>query len=260
LNNETLPWADWAAEFRENMPAELEKFVQDKAAGSASTDHTKSIRERLKDIMNLFRISRYRPSPNGSLLIDNEQLIRGGKTGSHRENKPFSTRKRSGKAGGTGGNVYSAFQKKDGVTGQQVNPDMFPSVRWVTVSDGTIVLGDIEDRAARYLADQNILLINSDFRVVTDMIEFFVNEFGSLSGVNSVVEDSVHGWFEQALVETVIGAQALQGSKEWTVQDVEAAFSEEALTAAVMQRYHVNIAVKRDLGSRLGSLRAMKVA
>lgn len=204
--------------------------------------------------------SRYRPSQNGILLIDNEQLIRGGKTGPHIENKPFSTGKRSGKVGGTSGNVYSAFEKKDGVTGQQVNPDLFPTVTWVTVADGTRVLGDTEDRAARYLTDQNILLINSDFRVFTDMIEFFVNEFGSQPGVNSVVEDSVHGWFEQALVETVIGAQALQGSKEWTVQDVEAALSEEALTTAVMQRYHVNIAVKRDLGSRLGSLRAMKVA
>jgi hypothetical protein len=242
------------------MPSEIEEFVQEKAAGSASTDHTKSIRERLKEIMNLFKVSRYRPSLNGSLLIDDEQLIRGGNTGSHKENKPFGARKRSGRVGGTGGNVYSAFQKKDGVTGQKVNPDIFPTVRWVTLADGTRVPGDIEDRAARYLADQNLLLINSDFRVFTDMIEFFVNEFGNQPGIKGTVEDSVHGWFEQALVETVIGAQALQGSKEWTIQDVDSALSEEALTTAVMQRYHVNIAVKRDLGSRLGSLRAMKVA
>jgi len=33
--------------------------------------------------------------------------------------------------------------------------------------------------------------------------------------------------------------------------------SEEALTAAVMQRYHVNTNVKRELGSKLGKLQTV---
>jgi hypothetical protein len=35
---------------------------------------------------------------------------------------------------------------------------------------------------------------------------------------------------------------------------VEKALSPEALTAAVMQRYHINIAARRQLGSKLGKL------
>jgi len=58
---------------------------------------------------------------------------------------------------------------------------------------------------------------------------------------------------QEALIETIIGIQALRGSKEWNNQDLETSLSEEALTTAVMQRYHVNVAVKRDLGSKLGS-------
>ncbi len=62
----------------------------------------------------------------------------------------------------------------------------------------------------------------------------------------------VHQWFEQALVETVIGVQQLKGSKEWPPDDIERALSSEALTSAVMQRYHIHIASKRDLGAKLG--------
>jgi hypothetical protein len=61
------------------------------------------------------------------------------------------------------------------------------------------------------------------------------------------------------LIETVIGVQALH-SQEWTVEHLAKALSEEALTAAVMQRYHVDVAVKRALGAKLGSLRDKSVA
>jgi hypothetical protein len=68
----------------------------------------------------------------------------------------------------------------------------------------------------------------------------------------------VRGWFEQAVVETIIGVQALKNSKEWTPEDLDKALGEEALTAVVMQRYHVNYAVRRELGSKFGKLAGPK--
>ncbi len=65
----------------------------------------------------------------------------------------------------------------------------------------------------------------------------------------------MRAWFEQALVEAVIGVQALRNSKEWSPEHVVRALSDEALTAVAMQRYHVHFAVKRELGSKLGSRR-----
>ena len=62
-------------------------------------------------------------------------------------------------------------------------------------------------------------------------------------------------WFEQQLIEALLGLQALRDARQWTVQDVDKAWSEEALTAAVMPRYHVDIAVKRSLGAKLGTLK-----
>jgi hypothetical protein len=120
--------------------------------------------------------------------------------------------------------------------------------------DGTREIGDIEDRAARCHVDQNLLLINGDFRVFTDMIERWVMVYKDRPGAREQIRDMVRAWFAQALVETVIGVQALKDSKEWTVEDVEDALAEEALTAAVVARYHVNNQVKRELGTKLGKL------
>jgi hypothetical protein len=74
--------------------------------------------------------------------------------------------------------------------------------------------------------------------------------------LQSIVEEMVHQWFEQALVETVIGVQQMRGSKESGPEEIERALSPEALTSAVMQRYHVYIACRRDLGAKFGKFSA----
>jgi hypothetical protein len=91
------------------------------------------------------------------------------------------------------------------------------------------------------------------------MTTFFAKEFAEVPGIIDVARDTVRGWFEQALVETIMGVQGLVNSKEWSQTEIDAALSEEALTAAVMQRYHVHFAVKRELSSKLGSRRTQAV-
>lgn len=254
VNSESLPWAEWAVEFQEQMPEAIKLLMEEIAAGSSSSDHSKSIRERLKQIMDLFKVSRYRPTPSGDVLIDESRTTRGGNP-QPRGGGSSGTGGGSGKKGGTAGGVYSVFLKDDGVPGVIVRPDPFPKVTWVSVKDGTREPGDIEDRAARYLVEQNHLLINADFRVFTDMCDRWSREFAdNKNAVAGVIQDAVRSWFEQALVEAVLGVQALKDAKEWSVEDIERALSEEALTAAVLPRYHVHNAVKRELGSKLGKL------
>jgi predicted acetyltransferase len=257
IQNEPLPWSEWANEFRENLPNEIAQLVAEKAAAASNTDHQKSIRERLKDIMSLFRISRYKATPDGNVYIDEASLVRGGSSGSNsRSSGKSESIGRNLSSGGTGGNVYAVFEKVDGILGKKVKPDPFPDVRWISVLDQTREYGDMEDRAAKYLIGQNILFINSDFTVFTDMIKFFKNEFNGISGVSDLSEDTVRAWFEQALIETVIGVQGLMNRQEWSQTDIERALSEEALTASVMQRYHILNSVKRQLGARVGSLKS----
>ena len=77
-----------------------------------------------------------------------------------------------------------------------------------------------------------------------------------MPGLSDAVEEIVHQWCEQALVETVIGVQQLRGSKEWGPEEIEKALSAEALTSAVMQRYHIYVACRRGVGARFGKLEA----
>ena len=68
----------------------------------------------------------------------------------------------------------------------------------------------------------------------------------------AVIKEVVREWFEQSLVESILGVQQLVGSKEWNNQHLDDALSEEALTAAVMPRYHVNNSVRREMGTKFG--------
>ncbi len=258
INNQSSPWADWAGEFRRKMPKEISKLIEEVAAGSTVKDHTQAVRERLKAIRDLFKLSRYRPSEQGDQTIDEDTTTRGGQP-KHRGDAFKGSEGKSGTTGGQVGNVYSVFLKADGIPGRETQPDVFPEVRWISATDGTRAEGDLEDRAARFRLEQNLLLINADFRVFTDMVDWCCRERKSGGEIVSqgIVKEVVHSWYQQALTETVIGVQALQNSKQWSDKDTYEALSEEALTAAVMQRYHVHNCSKRDVALKLGRLRAV---
>jgi hypothetical protein len=65
-----------------------------------------------------------------------------------------------------------------------VKPDPFPEVKWLTVTDGSRAPGDLEDRAAKYLAEQNLLLINGDFRAFTASEGCSARAIAKLRGVS----------------------------------------------------------------------------
>lgn len=257
LAGDPLPWSEWAEEFRNNLPSEINDLMEEVTAGALSTDHKQAIRDRLKQIAELFRISRYRPAAHGSLEVD-------GKLGDRRrapdsENEielprggPSESPKRRA---GRGEDVYALFIKAGGVPGEELPPrDNYPRVDWVSVERGTRAAGVMEDRAATYLREQNVLQINEDFRGFTDMIKRWTKQYEKVPAAASTVTDVVHEWFEQALVETVVGTLSLRDAKYWSSDQISAALSDEALTAAAMQRYHIDVNVRRSLGARLGSL------
>jgi hypothetical protein len=266
LDGEKLPWDDWAYEFRENMPKRLADFVSEKAAALTEKDHISSIKDRLKNIMDLYKVSRYRPAPAGVYLSDDSSGVRVGRSSSARVSSDESGGARqdvaaSGKAQRDGevGNIYHLFEKKDGVPSDKSAADPFPIVKWVSTENGGRTPDDaMEDKAATFIAGQNTLLVNANFRVFRDMVARLCKEkdTGLGSRLEAIVEEIVHQWFEQALVETVIGVQQLRGSKEWGPDQIEKALSAEALTSAVMQRYHVYIACRRELGAKVGKFAA----
>jgi hypothetical protein len=253
LRSEPLPWAEWAAEFREAMPAEIQLLMEEVAAGAVSPDHRQTIRERLKRIMELFKLSRYRPNPDGAVTIDESSTTPGGTP--RRDPRPRTGSGRSGGPGGRSGNVYALFLTDDGSPADPARNDLDPKVHWISQEKGTRVGGLLEDRAAKYHPEMNLLQINEDFRVFNDMIDRWADRYSHVPGARDVVKEVVHEWFEQQLIETVLGVHALKDSPEWQASQVTSAWSEEALSATVMPRYHIDFAIGRALGSKLGTLK-----
>lgn len=255
VNSELLPWADWAAEFRSALPEPIRELMEEVAGASAESDHRQSIRERLKQIRDLFRISRYRRVNTGKLRIDEDTLTIGGKSKEDSEEQTTSNAGKSGGKGGRAGDIYSLFLASKGVPGEELRVEIQPEVRWISVDEGTRTPPDLEDRAAKFLPQQNMILANGDFRVFVDMVDRWCKQYNHVAGARETVQDVVREWFEQQLIETVLGVQALRDARQWSVQDVEKTWSEEALTAAIMPRYHIDIAIKRALGAKLGTLK-----
>lgn len=252
MNNEPLPWIEWAAEFRASLPVEIKALMEAVADSASSESHRDAIRERLRRIRDLFRLSRYRRNPFGKESLD-ESVVPGGKP---RESGSETTGSgRSGGQGGRGGSIYTLFLQEDGDPGEEVQGENMPDVKWVSLKDKTRAQGAIEDRAARFLPDLNQIQANADFRVFIDMMDFWQRQYPDVAGARSTIEQVVREWFEQSLVEAVMGALSLKESPQWTIDDLQKAWSEESLTTAVMLRYHVNESIKRVLGQRLGSLR-----
>lgn len=255
IDSEALPWADWAAEFRAALPEPIKELMEEVAGASTGSNHKQSIRERLKQIRDLFRISRYRPVSAGNLRIDEDTVTVGGKSKEESGERATSSSGKSSGKGGRAGDIYSLFLASKGVPGEELRVEIQPELRWISVTDGTRTPPDLEDRAAKFLPQQNMILANADFRVFVDMTDRWCKQYNHVPGARDTVQDVVREWFEQQLIETVLGVQALRDARQWSVQDVEKSWSEEALTAAVMPRYHIDIAIKRALGAKLGTLK-----
>lgn len=146
------------------VPLPTHNKFRDSSADTSAEDFSKSIHERLKQILDLYKVSRYRSTPDGALAIDMDALVRGNQPRTAEYKPSGNGTLAGGKKGSAAGGAYSAYLKKGGAPGEQLEPNLFPEVKWVTVKDGTREPPYLDDRAANYLIDQNVLIINGDFR------------------------------------------------------------------------------------------------
>lgn len=107
----------------------------------------------------------------------------------------------------------------------------------------------MEDKAAHYEAESNVLSINGDFRTLVAWIDYFAKQYPSMAGVREVVKQQIMIWWEQMLLEAVLAFQDFRRSPHWTDMHT---LSDEALTMAVLPRYHFFNAFKRAIRTQLG--------
>ncbi|WP_299795125.1 hypothetical protein [Ramlibacter sp.] len=254
VGGEGLDWSGWATEFREQMPEPLKTLQEQISAQAGQKDHRKAILERLRQIQDLLRFRQYIPKESGKENITPEEPTPSddGQPGLVQfAVSPHQVTKKGGRAS----EIYALFAEMGSVPAEPVISVTEPKTRWVSTEDKTRSEGDMEDRAGKYLRDQNLLIINSDFRVFTEMSDRWELAYAATAGAGPVVKEVVQEWFEQQLIEAVMGAHALKQTGGWSVPEAEELWDESALTAAVLPRWHVDQTIKRTLGMRLGSLR-----
>jgi hypothetical protein len=254
LGGEPLPWTEWAAEFRNRMPDALYRLQDEIGARAGETDHKKTIRERLKQIKDLLRFARFRPSRDGAHSVDLGTSNYGGQPAVLGDRASNSNN--SGGKGGRAGDLYALFAEASADKGDLVESIIEPDVIWVSAQQGTRTPPDLDDRAAQFLVAQNKLMINADFLVFTDMIHRWEAAYSYVTGSGETVRDVVREWFEQQLIETIMSAMSLRRTGRWSLHELEKLWSEEALTAAVLPRWHIDQSIKRMLGHRLGKAEA----
>jgi hypothetical protein len=243
-----LKWDVWQDEFRANMPAVLREFIDRLIAENSKDSHFDTIRERLKTLKDLFRISRYRQSKNGSLLANPDMEAPLG-TGHAAETNRVSEKK----AGGSGirpGSLATLLLSElavegGGVAAEVVSPDPFPKLQWASETE------QLRDRAAEYIRTDNLIIANKDFQGLRDLIAYFSKGHQHTPELLPVIEDVVKEAFEQVLIECVAGALSFRQRQHWNLDDFDRAISREALTTVVMQRYWMCGQIRRALGSKI---------
>ena len=253
LNNQPLPWDDWTREFRKRLPVQLRRFVEQQGALASGRDHSQTVRRRIEKVVHLFKPTRYRLHPAGSDVVDDQRAGDDAQAAQSchqdcvgdRSKKTGQDRERNHKAGSP---------KDQGKPANKLTHPDYPTVKWISTEDGTRPTGFIEDRAACFLSDQNILQINDDFAVLNDLITYCCKGAADFPSARDFVATLARAWFEQSLVEAVIGVRAMCNRKDWSDRDIEKALSPEALTAAAMQKYHVVTCTRDDLVRRLPGL------
>ena len=257
INGEGLNWTGWAAQFREKMPPELVSLQHEIGTRSGDRDYKESIASRLRQLLDLMANRLLCPNPNGALgtrpapaEAEGEDTCEHIGGDSHRLPAPGPM---PGRRSVSVGSYVKRLLLGGPKPGQAERALRTPQVHWISVQDGTRNECDMEDRAAKYLPEQELLLINKDFLVFASMLDRWKNTYQHVHGSEKAVQEVVQEWFEQQLLEVILGARALSAGGKWSSPELELLWSESALSAAVLPRWHVDSSIGRTLSHRFGS-------
>lgn len=166
------------------------------------------------------------------------------------------------KVGVLRGEIFAQLIVSNGVNAVDAGPSPIPRIVWLAknkILEGDEPLADnlSENRFAAYVKQpQDVIYLNADFPVIRDEVRRWQNAVretvvtSALQASLQQVEIVVRSWAAVPVVETVLGVLGLRNLKNWTEEAVDIALSQEALSAVGVQRYHLNAAVKRELGSK----------
>lgn len=247
---ESLPWSEWALEFRSAIPPEIKEMMDEEIASTKSEDNSENNRARLKEIQELLKYTRYRPSSNGNFPVDSAGT--GGKPGDTNLGKRDQSG--SGGSGGTAGNPYSDLTTTSPNRGERVQTDTYPQVFWLS-SGETEFEEEMIDRAAYYDKTNNVLKMNKDYWSYRELIQFFAKEYdvGDDDNRLDVLTKKVAEILELQAVEVILTIRSLKSEKNWSGDPIDRALTPESLTASLSSRYAIIRIIRQAISQAIGA-------
>ena len=263
INGEDVQDGDWfetwGVEFQQKMPAAIKAKIDEIMAKTERDPDGRTrerILERLQRIRELLRPSRYRRDPEG--IVHAFGQVAGGGSSSSGGQRETGLEGVGGRRGGRSSDDYLADLVESGgeaATRLTVSPRE-PTVRWVSLAEGTREKDEIDDLAAEIVGDTltgDIIKANRDFRGYRDLVIYFAKEFNPAGdpAIDRKIKEYVEEWLEFQLVEAVMTVRNLTNGRTWTPVDIDRALSSHALTSVMLNRFHIVERVKRSLNSDL---------
>ena len=248
-DGDDLPWDKWCDEFREKMPTEIKEFIDDKMEKISDDSDLDKITSRLRKFSNLFKLTRYKKDPEGKFKVDPDSEFTGktgGGLGLEAERKGGS-RKSPGAVPGLLSGILLDSLDEEGVAASSVKPDVFPDFKWSDTSSHE----ELDDRAAIYYPKDNLIIGNSKFQGFSDIIDHFLKEYPGFENGEAIISNEVKTGFKQQLIEVVTGALSFKNRQTWSNDHFSTATSPEALSTAVMCRYHLLTEINRNINNKL---------
>ncbi len=256
-----MPWDIWEQEFAENLPEEIRRLHKE-------DDNNNDIKDKLRHYHDFLNSMPTYAKLNNQLLRESlvEVRVEGDRVEGdivHDPDKPGNEfKKKRKKKWGLNRILEKVDQSEIETDRLLVTEDDIPQVKWYSIKefpqysvsaieddDGSL---SFNDRMAQYLPGPNLVRANFDFRGFRHFLNILTHGNPRPAEVE-IITQMVMEAFQIAMIECILGVKSLaKSANTWPKEDLDKALSPEALTSAVMQRYHVHQVLKRNVNHRLG--------
>ena len=246
-----LPWKIWAREFANKMPEVIRELEAELFAKSVQ-NLDNEIKERLRKWFESLPLSRFHQSEDGQEEIDYADFhihLPGGPESEGEEPPILEVSVPS--------NPYSDYiEPKEKKAERREVSDPTPDVIWKTIENGTRNDGELEDRAAEYLPGKDVLIINGDFRIYSDLLDQLKSEKGAGDPAREkAIEYYVMREYKFTLLEATMRTKLLNDNPHWSRPEIEdKCLSPEGLTESVMSNYHLHYMLHQNIGRWLSAV------
>jgi hypothetical protein len=247
INGAEPMWDEWATEFKAKMPKELAEFIESFDIGKTSSEDDAAIREKVKEMLPLFNITRYKKTEtSGDVEVDESSELPVFPPGGH--GRGASERGR-GNAGGAKPKPLLGKLRAGGTRASLVSPKDIPTVTFLYGDKAMEIMN--EDTAAHYV-DQNLVQANGEFRVFQFLVDHYARQYADSPGVRKKIVPVIERWAKIVIIDVVLGLRAMS-SPVWTSSKIDSMLrNDEAFTMALVPRILLTQILKREIHREVG--------